>query len=148
MEIEDISKKNKRNISFIKMGKMYTVQSNSDGKIYVAVGPHWPGAVVTYCSVLFGTSLMVSLIGSIENKVIWSVFCIATTIISLCAQIFLLLTVMVNPGIVRKKHEEDNDGYGLLENPRRHFCDRCEVYQPSGCGHCDICDVCILNLGN
>ncbi len=81
------------------MGKMYTVQRNSDGKIYVAVGPHWPGAVVTY-SVLFGTSLMVSLIGSIENKLIWSIFCIATTMISLCAQIFLLLTV-------RKKHEED-----------------------------------------
>ena len=71
-----------------------------------------------------------------------------------CTLAALLMTGCTDPGIVRRTHQNAEEGRGGADaggdggrrQQRRRFCDYCGIYQEPGTGHCDDCMVCVEEL--
>jgi hypothetical protein len=127
------------------LGNVMTLQNSRTGKIYIALGPHWPGVVFTTALIIFCASLSFNMSSSISNMYVKNISFYFSVFLAICAELFLCLTALVDPGIIRSERKDTDDTFGLLDH-RNSYCDICEVYQSPGCGHCDTCNVCIAKL--
>lgn len=96
---------------------------------YLVIGPDFKFVIITYAVILIPTIFTyLILIENIIEEILFS-FIFVLTILS------LTITVLIDPGLVRKYHNARTRFWT--------FCDFCESFRPPGTVHCSTCQVCI-----
>lgn len=116
----------------------------------VGLGPHWYGVIVTLIVILSAVLIHVNvvIISNVTSTFVMMTLIIPEVAIGCLATLFLLLTALEDPGIIKPNHAdveelfEDSETAKFDQFKANIYCDVCEIYYPSQLRaiHCIDCN--------
>ena len=136
------------------IGNCFVVNVTSNFKL--VIGPHWPGVLVAYTTLIAGTLLFFKVIelSSTNGRTMLTTILEynAYVMFSLTA-IFLFLTSILDPGIVVNDRTSHGTDIEMVDNKCLHnssdpICEICDICQLKSkrISHCFDCNVCMEQI--